>query len=57
MTKKDFVIAWLLAARAGSDAIYFDDNQVSNHINQALEIYEVLEDLNETETDNGMHEM
>jgi len=55
MTKKDFVMAWLLAARAGSDAISFTDTRVSHNINQALAIYEKLEDLNDT--DNGVSDL
>jgi hypothetical protein len=55
MTEKDFVMAWLLAARAGSDAISFTDTRVSHNINQALAIYEKLEDLNDT--DNGVSDL
>ena len=55
MTKKDFVIAWLLATRAGSDAISFTDVQVAHGINQALAIYEQLEDLNDT--NNGVSDL
>lgn len=56
MTEKDFVMAWLLAARAGTDAISFTDSRVATHINQAQEIYRQLEE-GYHETDNGVHEM
>jgi hypothetical protein len=56
MTEKEFVMAWLLAARAGTDIISFSDVRVANQISQAQEIYRQLEE-GYHETDNGMHEM
>ena len=55
MTEKDFVMAWLLAMRAGSSEAMFGDIRVANNIHQAKEIYQQLEEA--YETDNGVHEM
>jgi hypothetical protein len=52
MTKKDFVMAWLLASQAGGKATSIHTNAL---IEQALEIYELLEDLNDT--DNGVSDL
>ena len=56
MTEKDFVMAWLLAARAGRDDIRFVDEMVANLIHQAQTIHKQLEEKYH-DTDNGMHEM
>ena len=56
MTEKDFVMAWLLAARAGRDDIRFVDEMVVNLIHQAQKIHKQLEEKYH-DTDNGMHEM
>jgi hypothetical protein len=56
MTEKDFVMAWLLAARAGRDDIRFVDEMVANLIHQAQKIHKQLEEKYH-DTDNGMHEM
>jgi hypothetical protein len=56
MTEKDFVMAWLLAARAGRDDIRFVDDMVANLIHQAQKIHKQLEEKYH-DTDNGMHEM
>jgi hypothetical protein len=48
MSEKDFVMAWLLAMRAGSSEALFGDIRVSNNIHQAREIYKQLEELDET---------
>ena len=42
MSEKDFVIAWLLAMRAGSSEAMFGDIRISNNIRQAREIYKQL---------------
>jgi len=51
MTKKDFVMAWLLASQAGGKATSYTNALIE----QALEIYELLEDLNDT--DNGVSDL
>jgi uncharacterized coiled-coil DUF342 family protein len=56
MSEKDFVMAWLLAARAGRDDIRFVDEMVANLIHQAQKIHKQLEEKYH-ETDNGVHEM
>jgi hypothetical protein len=56
MTEKDFVMAWLLAARAGRDDIRFVDEMVANLIHQAQKIHKQLEEKYH-DTDNGVHEM
>ena len=56
MTEKDFVMAWLLAARAGRDDIRFLDDMVANLIHQAQKIHKQLEEKY-YETDDGVHEM
>jgi hypothetical protein len=56
MTEKDFVMAWLLAARAGSDAISFSDSRLATHVNQAQEIYKQLEE-GYHDTDNGVSDL
>ena len=56
MTEKDFVMAWLLAARAGRDDIRFVDEMVANLIHQAQKIHKQLEEKDH-DTDNGVHEM
>ena len=56
MSEKDFVMAWLLAMRAGSSEAMFGDIRVANNIHQAKEIYQQLEEKYH-ETDDGMHEM
>ena len=49
MSEKDFVMAWLLAMRAGSSEAMFGDVRVANNIHQAREIYkQILEDSDET---------
>ena len=47
MSEKEFVMAWLLAMRAGSSEALFGDIRVSNNINQAQEIYKQLEEAYE----------
>ena len=47
MTKKDFVMAWLLAARAGSSESMFGEVRISHLIHQAVETYEKLEDIDD----------
>lgn len=42
MSEKDFVIAWLLAMRAGSSEAMFGDVRVANNIRQARIIYSQL---------------
>ena len=56
MSEIDFVMAWLLAARAGRDDIRFLDDMVANLIHQAQKIHKQLEEMYH-ETDNGVHEM
>lgn len=56
MTEKDFVMAWLLAARAGRDEIRFADERVANLIYQAQDVYKQLEEKYH-DIDNGVHEM
>ena len=56
MSEKDFVMAWLLAARAGRDDIRFVDEMVANLIHQAQKIHKQLEEKYH-DTDNGVHEM
>ena len=56
MNEKDFVMAWLLAMRAGSSEAMFGDIRVANNIHQAKEIYQQLTEEYH-ETDDGMHEM
>jgi hypothetical protein len=56
MNEKDFVMAWLLAARAGRDDIRFVDDMVANLIHQAQKIHKQLEEKYH-DTDNGVHEM
>jgi hypothetical protein len=48
MSEKDFVMAWLLAMRAGSSEALFGDIRVANNIHQARAIYKQLEDEDET---------
>jgi len=48
MSEKEFVMAWLLCARAGSSEMVLSGTRVASNINQALEIYEQLEELDET---------
>ena len=49
MSEKDFVMAWLLAMRAGSSEAMFGDVRVANNIHQAREIYrKLMEESNET---------
>jgi hypothetical protein len=49
MSEKDFVMAWLLAMRAGSSEAMFGDTRVANNIHQAREIYrKLMEESNET---------
>jgi len=49
MSEKDFVMAWLLAMRAGSSEAMFGDIRVANNIHQAREIYkQLMEESNET---------
>lgn len=48
MSEKDFVMAWLLAMRAGSSEAMFGDVRVANNIHQAREIYrKLMEESNE----------
>ena len=56
MTEKDFVMAWLLAARAGRHDNRFVDEMVANLIHQAQKIHKQLEEKYH-DTDNGVHEM
>ena len=51
MSEKDFVLAWLLASRAGSDALAFTDNRVANCVHQARAIYKQLNE--EEDETNG----
>jgi hypothetical protein len=49
MSEQDFVMAWLLAMRAGSSEAMFGDTRIANNIHQAREIYKKLtEETNET---------
>lgn len=49
MSEKDFVMAWLLAMRAGSSEAMFGDIRVANNIHQAQQIYrKLMEESNET---------
>ena len=56
MTEKDFLMAWLLAFRAGTDVPWLDRGIVKQTVEQAKEIYEHISEVT-NETDNGMHEM
>jgi hypothetical protein len=56
MTEKDFVMAWMLAFRAGTDVPWIDRGIVKQTVEQAKEIYEHISEGTH-ETDNGMHEM
>jgi hypothetical protein len=47
MSEKEFVMAWLLAMRAGSSEALFGDIRVSNNINQAQQVYKQLEEAYE----------
>ena len=51
MSEKDFVMAWLLAMRAGSSEAMFGDIRVANNIHQAREIYKQLTE--ESDETNG----
>lgn len=51
MSEKDFVMAWLLAGRAGTDGISFTDIRIANLINQARAIYKQL--MEESDETNG----
>ena len=55
MTEKDFVMAWMLAFRAGTDVPWIDRGIVKQTVEQAQQIYNQLEEA--YETDNGVHEM
>jgi hypothetical protein len=48
MSENEFVMAWLLAMRAGSSEAMFGDARIVNNIYQAREIYKQLEELDET---------
>jgi hypothetical protein len=49
MSEKDFVMAWLLAMRAGSSEATFGDTRIANNIHQARAIYkQLMEESNET---------
>lgn len=56
MTEQDFVMAWLLAARAGSDESMFGDIRVANLIHQAKEIYINISEVT-NDTNNGVYEV
>lgn len=56
MTEKDFVIAWLLAARAGSSEMILSGTRIASNINQAQEIYKQLEE-GYHDTDNGVSDL
>jgi len=48
MSEKDFVMAWLLAFRAGTNVPWVDAGQIADAISQAKIIYKKLEESNET---------
>jgi hypothetical protein len=56
VTEKDFVMAWLLAFRAGTSAPWIDRGIVKQTVEQAKEIYEHISEGTH-ETNNGVHEM
>jgi len=56
MTEKDFVMAWMLAFRAGTNAPWIDRGIVKQTVEQAKEIYEHISEGTH-ETNNGVHEM
>jgi len=56
VTEKDFVMAWMLAFRAGTDVPWIDRGIVKQTVEQAKEIYEHISEVT-NETDNGVHEM
>jgi hypothetical protein len=43
MTEKDFIMAWLLAARAGSDAPAFSDARLLHLVEQAKATYQLIQ--------------
>ena len=50
MTEKDFLMAWLLAFRAGTDVPWLDRGIVKQTVEQAKEIYELISEVtNETD--------
>ena len=56
MTEKDFVMAWLLAFRAGTNVAWIDHGLIKQTVEQAQTIHKQLEEKYH-ETDDGMHEM
>lgn len=56
MTEKDFVMAWLLAFRAGTSGPWIDRGIVKQTVEQAKEIYEHVSEVT-NDTNNGVHEM
>ena len=48
MSEKDFVMAWLLAVRAGTNVAWIDYGLVKQTVEQAQEIYKQLEERYET---------
>ena len=51
MTEKDFIMAWLLAARAGSDAPTFADTKLMQLVEQAKATYQLIQQESNNETD------
>jgi hypothetical protein len=52
MNEKDFVTAWILAARAGSDHTFFTHLAITQLLAQAKEVYKRIEQECDDET-NG----
>jgi hypothetical protein len=48
MSEKEFVMAWLLAFRAGTNVPWIDRGIVKQTAEQAQQIYKQLEELDET---------
>jgi hypothetical protein len=51
MTEKDFIMAWLLAARAGSDTTAWSESREHSLITQARRIYKLIQWEMKDETD------
>jgi hypothetical protein len=56
MTEKDFVMAWLLAFRAGTNVAWIDNGLVNQTVEQAQQIYKQLEE-GYHDTDNGVSDL
>lgn len=48
MSEKEFVMAWLLAFRAGTNVPWIDRGVLNHTAEQAQQIYKQLEELDET---------